>query len=268
VSKIRGLTGFHEHFHNIGIEHSKDPEYAYACEECCSDEKLDENNKKISCKICSGDYPDKNDPTYLDDMIQFSMVSRNNYKVLNSIVLRSILDLANDGSSAESSSVGLSKLAYFLSQRPYNPIGPFLALKIKEKKIQTSDAFFETYLDYSTTKKSNSNASRSDIDSYNQNEQLKSAAPTLVDATKALTDSIVALYVEKNISNSINILKNNKESIRTLLNSNTNVKQVITVKAEIKEYILIQLSELKRRNISDDKNVAQEILDLKNELGV
>jgi hypothetical protein len=70
-------TLFHEQFHNIGLKHGQDIEYAYSCETCCIDSKESKEMKDAACKVCSGNYSSMTDRSYILDLISLGDYSSN-----------------------------------------------------------------------------------------------------------------------------------------------------------------------------------------------
>ena len=73
VIKVQSLL-FHEHIHNLGYAHGEDIEYSYGCQHCCFDNSIAFFNPKaklLACRICTGNYPDRNDSRFLRDLMEY-----------------------------------------------------------------------------------------------------------------------------------------------------------------------------------------------------
>jgi hypothetical protein len=64
-----GKSIFHDHFHHIGHVHGEDFEYAESCADCCFDSNpaLHPEVKKVSCRLCRGEYTSLTDEQHIFD---------------------------------------------------------------------------------------------------------------------------------------------------------------------------------------------------------
>jgi hypothetical protein len=112
---------FHEQFHNIGLLHGKDMEYAYTCNSCCIQKEEDNKN---ACKLCAGSYLGSLDKQYLVDLTEYAKSSYRSF-----IAEQAILDYRQEFPNDR-----FSYFAYaYVSSGIFNPIGIELGKILKEK---------------------------------------------------------------------------------------------------------------------------------------
>lgn len=209
-------TIFHETLHNLGYRHNEDMEYSYTCETCCFGEESKEV-KDNACKLCTGNYKNINDITYIQDFLEFSQ--------LNYMEKRGVTAVTNYLKENDKSVGGISMMAYATSG-VFNPIGSELGKIISSNNLNPSEA------------------DKKYLDKAKDTEYYAGLSKTTT-SSKAIASTIYELYYNKSDSAALDNLEKNKEAIK---------KELDELKKDTKDHSKYVYEDMKKvlDNVIDD----------------
>lgn len=206
-------TLFHEQLHNLGYLHGHDIEYSYTCGTCCfPEDDVSKEARESACKICSGNYTNPLDISYIRDISSYAALTFNRSQAVDT-TMRYLK--ANPGNVS-----GLTYLALNTSG-VFDPVGGKLANRILSSGDISSEE--KTILEGAV--------------SYNDSDLFK----PYQDSSKAIADAYYASYHQQNPEEAIRILSSQSSVILKQMstkNSDPDSQYVVdSIKKNIKRIV-------------------------------
>ena len=190
-------TIFHETMHTLGIRHDESVEYPYTCEKCCFDDKASPELKEVACRVCTGNYKNESDKSYVKDFIEYSKLSYDEIRGIKS-AQKYLKEHPKDPSALAMLSLAESG--------SFNPIGVELAKIIEEKKLALKDP--QDIIQLEIIKSSNS------PERFSESKR----------SSKVIAQALFELYYNKDGAAASKILFDNRWLIKTEIKKNDDSK--------------------------------------------